>query len=295
LTHKLKVTLNDLYNSKTSKLAITRNIICTACNGKGGKDGVEINCSDCRGQGVILQIRQFGPGMIQQVQKPCTTCRGSGKSIDPKKRCQTCRGEKVVKERKVLEVLVEKGMKHNEKIIIRGEADQAPNTTPGDVVFVLDQEDHPLFKRKGNDLIMEKHISLTEALCGCSFLVTHLDNRVIKIDNRPGELIRPNDVKMVANEGMPLRGNPFTRGRLFIAFKIDFPEEGTLTNLQMQTLIKILGSSPQVPLTGNEEEVTLRDAQLQDFGRDGNQSYSNGNNDSDDDNDPHQRVQCAQG
>jgi DnaJ-class molecular chaperone len=35
----------------------------------------------------------------------------------------------------ILEVRVEKGMKHNQKIKFSGEADEAPGTTPGDVVF----------------------------------------------------------------------------------------------------------------------------------------------------------------
>jgi DnaJ C terminal domain len=68
----------------------------------------------------------------------------------------------LVPEKKVFEVNIEKGHKHNQKIVLRGEAGcSEPNVLPGDVVFVLEQKPHKLFKRIGNDLIMDK------VTCGC--------------------------------------------------------------------------------------------------------------------------------
>jgi len=294
--YPLKVTLNDLYNGNTFKHDITRDKICEACDGKGGKDGAEINCTSCRGQGMIIEIRQFGPGMIQQVQRPCSACRGQGKSIDPNKRCRTCSGEKVVKETKTLEVHVNKGMKHNQKIVIRGEADEAPGTVPGDVIFVIDQEEHQLFKRKENDLIIEKHLNLVEALCGTTFLIPHLDGRIIRVDVHSGEVVKPDDVKVIQDEGMPLVSNPFVKGRLFILFKIDFPESGSFSDEQLQTLTNVLGPKPAPNLTGEEEEARLRDGELKEFGKSQQGNSHMPNHDSDDETDGrHQRVQCAQG
>ena len=54
-----------------------------------------------------------------------------------------------MQDKKILEVNVEKGMQHNQKIVFQGEADEAPDTTPGDIVFVVQQKEHPVFKRKG--------------------------------------------------------------------------------------------------------------------------------------------------
>lgn len=63
----------------------------------------------------------------------------------------------MVPEKKVFEVAIEKGHKHSQKIILRGEAGcSEPNTTPGDVVFVLEQKPHKVFKRIGHDLVMDK-------------------------------------------------------------------------------------------------------------------------------------------
>ncbi|KAL5647404.1 hypothetical protein ACJX0J_041759, partial [Zea mays] len=94
----------------------------------------------------------------------------------------------VVQEKKVLEVHVEKGMQHNQKITFPGEADEAPDTITGDIVFVLQQKDNSKFKRKGEDLFYEHTLSLTEALCGFQFVLTHLDNRQLLIKSDPGFL-----------------------------------------------------------------------------------------------------------
>lgn len=72
-----------------------------------------------------VTIRQLGPSMIQQMQQACNDCRGTGESINDKDRCPGCKGEKVLQEKKVLEVHVEKGMQHNQKITFPGEADEA--------------------------------------------------------------------------------------------------------------------------------------------------------------------------
>lgn len=72
-----------------------------------------------------VSIRQLGPNMIQQMQHPCNECKGTGEAIDENDRCPQCNGEKVVQEKKVLDIVVEKGMQHGQKITFPGEADEA--------------------------------------------------------------------------------------------------------------------------------------------------------------------------
>lgn len=72
-----------------------------------------------------VSIRQLGPSMIQQMQHPCNECKGTGETINEKDRCPQCKGEKVMQEKKVLEVVVEKGMQNGQKITFPGEADEA--------------------------------------------------------------------------------------------------------------------------------------------------------------------------
>jgi len=61
--HPVKATLEDLYNGKTSKVAVNRDRICSKCNGKGGKEGAVQNCSGCKGRGIKVTMQMLGPGM----------------------------------------------------------------------------------------------------------------------------------------------------------------------------------------------------------------------------------------
>jgi DnaJ family protein A protein 2 len=66
-----------------------------------------------------------------------------------------------------------------------------PDTQAGDIVFVLQQKEHSKFQRKGDDLFVEHTLSLTEALCGFQFPLTHLDGRQLLVKTTPGEIIKP--------------------------------------------------------------------------------------------------------
>lgn len=66
-------------------------------------------CPNCRGTGMQIRIHQIGPGMVQQIQSVCMECQGHGERISPKDRCKSCTGRKIVREKKILEVHIDKG------------------------------------------------------------------------------------------------------------------------------------------------------------------------------------------
>ena len=78
--------------------------------GHGGKKGAVQTCTNCRGTGMQVRIQQLAPGMVQQIQSVCAECHGEGESISAKDRCKNCQGRKTVRERKILEVHIDKGM-----------------------------------------------------------------------------------------------------------------------------------------------------------------------------------------
>jgi DnaJ family protein A protein 2 len=296
LVHPIAVTLEDLYNGKTVKLALTRNRICSDCDGSGSKHkGADTTCPDCGGRGVKMITRQIGPGMIQQMQARCPGCGGSGTSVKEKDKCKGCEGKKVLKEKKVLEVPVEKGMRHQQRICFSGEADEAPGMAAGDLVFVIQQKEHTRFIRKGNDLLTQRKVSLTEALCGATICLDHLDGRQIVLRTKPGEVIRPGDVKCVQDEGMPMHKNPFVKGKLFIQFQVEFPKQGALSTGSLAALEKALPEAPKQMVTDEAEEHHMHAADLEHLGR--GQNGRGNAHDEDDDEDMGgggQRVQCAQ-
>jgi DnaJ homolog subfamily A member 2 len=166
----------------------------------------------------------LGPGMYSQSTKPCDDCEGKGEVINEKDKCKECNGKKVVKDKKILEVQIDKGAPNGEKYVFHGEADEYPDIEPGDVVIQVQEEPNDIFKRRGADLLMEKEITLLEALTGVDFVLTHLDGRKIRIKNKPSEVIKPDEIKTVEGHGMPYHKSPYKFGNLFIVFKVTFPE-----------------------------------------------------------------------
>lgn len=79
-------------------------------------------------------------------------------------------------------------MKDGQKILFHGEGDQEPELEPGDVIIVLDQKDHSVFQRRGHDLIMKMKIQLSEALCGFKKTIKTLDDRVLVITSKSGNV-----------------------------------------------------------------------------------------------------------
>jgi len=258
--HELRVSLDDLYNGTVKKLAINRKKICPDCEGKGGT-GEPKHCSTCRGSGVTVQIRQIGPGMVQQMQTTCNDCRGEGKVISAKDRCRPCNGKKLVPEKKILEVHIDKGMKEGQKIPFRGAADETPGIETGDVVIILIEREHDVFTRKGNELLMKMHIGLNEALTGFSREVTMMDKRKLSITSIPGEYVQHEGLKVVTNEGMPIYRNPFEKGHLIVSFTVDYPPPEFFSNPDNIRLLEALlpPKTDQATVTSDTEEVMLED------------------------------------
>jgi len=295
IVHEISVTLEDLYNSKLSKLAVTRNKICEKCSGTGTKTGSKAGkCSTCSGRGVRVIVRQLGPGMIQQMQTVCNDCGGKGESIGANDQCLECKGKKVVKEKKILQVQIDKGMKHGQKIVFSGEADEAPGLEGGDIIFVLSEKKHDIFKRNGNDLFIEQSIPLSEALAGTTFVFKHLDGRQIYVKTEKGDVITPGEIKVISNEGMPHYRSPYTKGELYIKFNVEFPKKGHLKDKQLNQLLQLLPTRPAPILTDDMEQVSLQP--VNEYQK---QQQQRGHAHEEDDEDQENgaggtRVQCAQ-
>ncbi|KAG9318360.1 carbon-nitrogen hydrolase [Chiua virens] len=236
LVHRVQVSLEDLYKGKTTKLALTRNALCSKCNGKGGKEGAVKPCTSCNGHGVKVTLRQMGP-MIQQIQSPCDECNGTGEVINPKDRCTNCKGKKVLPEKKILEVHIDKGMKGGQTITFAGESDQSPNAQSGDVVIVIEEKPHDKFKRQDNNLVTDIEVDLLTALAG-----------VVKNDC----------IKVVRSQGMPSQRH-HEPGDLFIRFTVKFPD--TIDPSKVHLLEQAL--PPRVPQQTFPKNIHVEEVYLE--------------------------------
>jgi DnaJ family protein A protein 2 len=250
IIHELPVTLEDMYLGKTKKIAATRDRLCDQCDAQGVKPGAQReHCSDCNGRGVRIVMQQVFPGMVQRGQAPCPTCDGQGQRVRASDLCNKCQGKKVAKEKKILEVHIEKGMKKGDHVRFAGEGDQIPGVKlSGDILLVIGQKPHDMFKRVGSHLLLNHTISLQEALCGFELPIKHLDKRVVVAKINPGVVVDPNFAWTLHREGMPVPNTGgCERGNLVIHFDVEFPS--SLTDGARKELAAALSYSgaPAVP------------------------------------------------
>lgn len=257
IIHELHQSMENLYNGKTVKLAINRDRLCSVCTGSGtNKPGMDIKCKTCGGRGAVMMTKQIGPGFIQQMQVACPACKGSGTTVKPEDRCAGCLGERTVKDKKIFEVNIEKGMKKGDFVTFSGEGDQVPGVRlSGDIIILIDQKPHDVFSRKGNHLLVERVISLSEALTGVRIVLQHLDGRSLLVTTAPGVVVDPDHLWCINREGMPVKGTGGSeRGNLIFKFKVKYPT--TLAELECTKIRQILGA-PQEPTVPAEHDECL--------------------------------------
>jgi len=235
---ELEVTLKDLYLGKIFDVAHRKQTLCHKCRGTGAKKASDVTtCSGCKGTGMKIKVQQLGPGFVQQTQTVCDECGGKGKKVTST--CPHCGGKKVEVGEESLMVALERGMKDGEKIVFSQQSDEAPDTTPGDLIFKIVTVPHKRFVRKGDDLHFSMTISLLEALVGFSKKIKHLDGHTVDVIRT--EVTRPGQVITIDGEGMPVHNYPSQTGNLHIEFTVKFPS--SLTEEQKEGFKTLLSGS----------------------------------------------------
>ncbi|EGD73734.1 DnaJ-lik protein [Salpingoeca rosetta] len=268
MVHEVNVTLEELYKGKTVKLAVQRQKVCSGCDGSGAKSsGSNTTCSKCDGQGVEVRLRQLGPGMVQQLQTQCSKCNGTGTYVAPGDRCPSCKGKRVVPERKIITVNIERGMKDGDKITFEGLSNEEPGVKTGDIIIVINEKKHAVFQRRAADLIMEQEIELVDALCGFQKQIRHLDGRPLVLTSPAGEVVPHGTIKMVEGCGMPTRRGYPEYGDLYVAFKVKFPKSGFASPAKLKKLEALLPRrrAGTDMIDGEAEEVTMQDYDPDEF------------------------------
>lgn len=125
-------------------------------------------------------------------------------------------------EKETLYVSIPKGVDDNEIIVLKGKGNIASDTCIGDIKLFIKIDNTTDLKRYGLDLILEKKISLKEALCGFSFEFKYVNNKNYTINNNGGNIIPPGHKKTIPNMGLTRDGHT---GSLIIHFDIEFPQK----------------------------------------------------------------------
>lgn len=201
----------------TRKVLLTKNNICTYCEGSGAKQGTEkVSCGTCGGNGKVRETRQSVMGSFSTVRE-CTDCRGTGKI--PKEKCTHCNGAGVARTQEEISIKIPAGIQNGEVIRMTGRGEAIAAGQPGDLYIKVHAEPHKTIKREGNTLYSNLPIKLTDAILGNTYRVETLDGTVeIKIPAgiAHGELIR------IKDKGVP---NEQFRGDFMVKISIEVPKK----------------------------------------------------------------------
>lgn len=141
------------------------------------------------------------------------------------------------KEDKYVSISIKPGWKSGTKVTFQKEGDQSHGKIPADIVFIIRDKPHALFKREGSDLRYTARLTLKQALCGVVFQVPTMSGDKLRISTMQ-EIIKPNTVKRIQGYGLPFPKDTSRKGDLLVAFDIQFPEK--LTAAQKEVLRDML-------------------------------------------------------
>jgi len=138
-------------------------------------------------------------------------------------------------EKETIYVDVPPGIDENEMIVLRDRGNIINEQCKGDIKINILIQNNTAFKRSGLDLILDKKITLKEALCGFTFEIKYLNGKSYTLNNNKGNIVPPEYKKIYPEMGLK-RGEH--KGNMIINFHVEFPEK--LTEEQIEKLSKIL-------------------------------------------------------
>jgi molecular chaperone DnaJ len=216
---KVKLTLQEIAAGAEKKIKVNKYDTCDSCGGTGAANASSLStCSTCHGSGQVTRLTNTLLGQMQTT-SICPSCGGEGKIIT--KKCTTCYGEGIVQKEDIIKINIPAGVGKGMQMTVGGKGN-APRRggMNGDLLVVIDEEEHPELIREGNDLIYNLFISIPDAILGTHVEVPTVDNNV-KIKIEPGT--QPGKILRLRGKGLP-EVNGYGRGDLLVNVNIWIPK-----------------------------------------------------------------------
>ena len=213
----IEISFEDSVFGVEKEISLNKTSACDICEGTGAEKGTSMeNCSVCGGSGTIREIKKSFLGQIAS-NRTCDNCFGAGKI--PKNKCKTCSGSGVLKKQTILKIKIPAGIEDGEMLRLSGGGEAVPKGESGDLYIKIHIKKHKIFKKYGNDLLMDLNIKITDALLGNKVEIETLDGKV-KFDIPEGSL--DGDKIKIKGKGVVV-GNK--RGDIIVTLKIDIPKK----------------------------------------------------------------------
>ncbi|SCV74637.1 BQ2448_7666 [Microbotryum intermedium] len=273
---ELPVSLEECYNGAQETIQVERVRKCVACKGSGARPNTRRRqCATCKGSGVSYAMRVAGPFMTRQ-EIDCPDCDAQGNRVRAQDACKKCHGKRTSSEKVKKTFDIERGMIPGDKIMLRGEGDESPDSSaPGNLVILLTPVAHPTFKlspptylHAPHNLTTKLSLTLSESILGFHRLILqHLDGRGLVVHQpTPGEpgwrVLKTGDKVLVKGEGMWKQGEV---GHLVLEIEVEMPNEAWAMKIRdekraLDELERLLPNKRQdVEHPENTSEVKLAD------------------------------------
>ena len=219
----IEITLEEAVVETEKDINIYISILCSSCDGSGAEKGSKVeSCKTCSGSGQVTKQRRTILGTFAQ-NEICPDCKGLGETFD--KKCSVCGGDGKTKQNKTIKVKIPAGIADGQTIRLSGQGEVGfrpgkRNSVAGDLYITVRVKQHSFFERKGDDIIYNLQISISQAVLGDKVNIPTLQDEVkLKIPSgiQSGKIIKLNEKGITHLQG---RG----KGDMFIVVRVVIPE-----------------------------------------------------------------------
>ena len=230
---KVKMKLEEIAKGAEKKIKVKKHISCESCGGSGAENRNAMKtCSTCNGSGQLRRVANTPLGQMYTT-TTCNTCHGEGQIITDK--CKVCHGEGRVMGEDLITLNIPGGVTDGVQLSMGGKGNAAPHGgVPGDLIIVIEEEDHPLLKREGNDIVYDLNINFSDAALGTSLEVPTIDGRAkitIPAGTQPGKIFKLKDKGIPDINGYG-KGDELVIVNVFVPTKLSSEEKETLTKFR---------------------------------------------------------------
>ena len=218
---RVKLTLEEIAKGVEKDISIEKNVPCEDCGGRGARNSGDIKtCPACNGTGQVQRVVNsiFGQSFAYST---CQQCGGEGKIISNP--CRTCSGTGLVRKRETIKVKIPAGVEAGMQLNVQGEGHAAKNNgINGDLLVVIEEQEHPNLKREGNNLYYTKIISIPDAVLGADVDIPCLDG-TYRVNVEPGT--QSGTVIRLRGKGLPTVNGYGGTGDLYVKFAVWLPKK----------------------------------------------------------------------
>ncbi len=172
LEYAVKIDFWQAIRGTQAKIDVTRHEVCTTCHGSGTANTGTVTCPQCNGSGNVTQMAG-----AMKFNLTCPRCHGKGRLRNA---CPTCHGDGRITKTEQVEVRIPAGAQDGSRLRVPGKGNAGTQGAPaGDLYITTRVEEHPFFKREGDQINIRVPVTVWEAGLGAKIEVPTIDGRAL--------------------------------------------------------------------------------------------------------------------